>query len=229
MITDKDIPGLRKLWQQAFGDSDALLDKFFSVGFSTDRCNCIREGAEIVAALYWFDCTWKGKKVAYIYAVATKKAHRGKGLCRRLMEDTHRQLKALGYCGAALVPAEKSLFEMYEKFGYRPFCTVETKTQAVSALPPATAISPAEYGALRVAFVGDNALLQDRAALDFLAGYGSFYKGENLLFCGYREGENFHLEEAFGLRAPPARKLQAMYLPLDGSEALPDYFAIPLN
>ena len=103
MITKKDIPCLRQLWQQAFGDSDAFLDKFFQVGFSFDRCQCIRHGADIAAALYWFDCTWNSKKVAYIYAVATDKAHRGKGLCRRLLEDTHAHLRAMKTSGEAFM------------------------------------------------------------------------------------------------------------------------------
>ena len=118
---------------------------------------------------------------------------------------------------------------MYEKFGYRNFCTVEAQTVAASALPPATALAPAEYMALRQAFLGENALLQEKPALDFLATYGGFYKTETGLFCGYREADTFHFEEALGIPLPSAQPLQAMYLPLDGSEDLPDYFAIPLN
>jgi predicted acetyltransferase len=110
---NKDIPGLRRLWQQAFGDTDSLLDKFFRVGFGFDRCLCIRDGAQIVAALYWFDCSWGKKKVAYIYAVATDEGYRGQGLCRRLMDDAHRQLREQGYCGAALVPGEEDLIRLY--------------------------------------------------------------------------------------------------------------------
>lgn len=230
MITKKDIPGLRRLWQQAFGDSDALLDNFYRVGFSFDRCRCIREGEEIVAALYWFDCRWKGKKVAYIYAVATDEAHRGKGLCRQLMADTHRQLQEQGYSGAVLVPANERLVSLYAKFGYRCFCAVKEMSTAGKNIPAATEITPAEYAGLRKSFLGENAVFQDVTVFDYLATYGEFYKTPGGICCGYWEEDSFHLEELLGENIPyQAAVLQAMYLPLDGDPQLPEYFAIPLN
>ena len=114
----RDLPGLRQLWQEAFGDGDAFLDAFFQTGFAPSRCRCLYFSGDLAAALYWFDCTWENKKVAYLYAVATKKAYRGRGLCTALMEDTHRHLQDLGYHGAALVPGNEKLFTLYEKMGY---------------------------------------------------------------------------------------------------------------
>ena len=107
--TSKEIPALRQLWKQAFGDTDAFLDSFFAHGFAFDRCRCVRIDGVLVAALYWFDCRWQGKKVAYLYAVATDMAFRGKRLCRMLMEDTHSHLQEAGYAGAALVPGSREL------------------------------------------------------------------------------------------------------------------------
>ena len=83
----RHIPELRSLWKTAFGDEDAFLDAFFSTAYSPDRCRCIIEDDGIQAALYWFDASCAGHKFAYLYAVATDPAHRGKGLCRKLMED----------------------------------------------------------------------------------------------------------------------------------------------
>ena len=185
MIIKEDIPALRRLWQEAFADTDELLDKFFSVGFSFDRCNCVRKGGEIAAALYWFDCRWGDKKVAYIYAVATQKALQGQGLCRALMEDTHRLLAASGYSGAVLVPGNEGLATLYAKFGYRNFCPVAQIRVRTEKILAAEAISPAEYAALRQRYLGKNAVLQDMSALNFLATYGGFYKGENSIFCGF--------------------------------------------
>lgn len=230
MITKKDIPGLRQLWQQAFGDSDALLDKFFSLGFSPNRCNCVRSDDKIVAALYWFDCSWQDKKVAYIYAVATHEAYRGRGLCRSLMEDTHETLREQGYGGAVLVPADEGLVSLYAKFGYRSFCSVEKAAAPMENMPAAAKISPAEYAQLRSSFLGENAIFQDGTALDFLATYGAFYKTPGGIYCGYREGNNFCFEEILGESFPSqGPSLQAMYLSLDGDPQIPDYFAIPLN
>lgn len=229
MITNADIPGLRRLWQEAFGDTDSFLDKFFAVGFSFDRCNCIRQGDKVVAALYWFDCRWGSKKVAYIYAVATDKALRGQGLCRSLMEDTHRQLAAQGYSGAALVPGSEELTSLYAKFGYRGFCPVVKLSVAAEKLPAVKEISPAEYWGSRQKILGENALLQEITALDFLATYGSFYQGESGIFCGYFEGDTFYFEEILEASSQKCSSVQAMYLSLEGDENLPGYFAIALN
>lgn len=223
-----DIPGLRQLWQQAFGDTDDLLDKFFRVGFSFDRSLCISADGDVAAALYWFDCAWGSKKVAYIYAVATAASHRGKGLCRRLMEETHRHLAECGYAGAVLVPGDPSLTGMYEKFGYRCFCPVQKATSA--EILNAETISPEEYGGLRQACLGERAVLHSITALKFLDTYGNFYKTENGAFCGYWENESFHFEEILG-HLPPQQEVfsEAMYLSLDNTASLPEYFAIPLN
>ena len=59
----EDIPRLRQLWQQAFGDTDAFLDGFFNTGFSPDRCRCLQADGVLAAALYWFDCDFRGESL----------------------------------------------------------------------------------------------------------------------------------------------------------------------
>ena len=86
------IPALRQLWQEAFGDSNAFLDGFFDTAFSPDRCLCVFE-EDLAAAVYWFDCRFAGRKIAYLYALATKKSHRGRGIARALAEETVYQLQ----------------------------------------------------------------------------------------------------------------------------------------
>ena len=109
------LPQLRALWKEAFGDTDAYLDSFFTLGFSPERCRCMTEDGQVSAALYWFDCSCQGARLAYLYAVATAENRRGVGLCRLLMDNTHAHLKKAGYAGAILVPASASLRQMYEK------------------------------------------------------------------------------------------------------------------
>ena len=55
------IPQLRVLWQAAFGDTDAFLDIFFHRAFAPERSRCITQDGRVVAALYWFDCSWGTK------------------------------------------------------------------------------------------------------------------------------------------------------------------------
>ena len=163
------IPALKALWQEAFGDTDDYLELFFSTAFSPARCRCVTENEDTAAVLYWFDCEAEGKPLAYLFAVATKKAHRGKGLCRELMADTHRHLKELGYAGAILVPAEESLFSFYGAMGYRNFGGVSRFTcppggQAATLRP----VSPEEYYTLRQTRLPSGAVSQDLLTIRFL-------------------------------------------------------------
>ena len=87
---------LRSLWKVVFGDTDAFLDHFFSIAYSPERCSYYEQDGEAICALYWFDCAYEGGKLAYIYAVATHPEHRGKGICRRLMEGAHEAIRGQG-------------------------------------------------------------------------------------------------------------------------------------
>lgn len=245
--TNAQIPALRQLWKQAFGDSDSFLDGFFATGFSFDRCRCLHLDGKLAAALYWFDCRWQGKKVAYIYAVATDISFRGKGLCRALLEDTHRQLQATGYAGATLVPGSKELFALYEKLGYRSFCPMDTVTVAAGETAvEVTSLSPDNYYLRRQCRLGSNALLQSRTVTDFFETYGSFYRCGDEVFAVSREADTLYFQEYLGDPAKlpgivaalgaskgivrlPGGEDSAMYLPLDHDPALPDYLGMPLN
>ena len=77
-----DIPALCALWKDAFGDTDDFLKDFFSTAFSPKRALCAREDGRIVGMLYWFDCIYEKKRIAYLYAIATHKDFRKRGICR---------------------------------------------------------------------------------------------------------------------------------------------------
>ena len=77
---------LRELWKEAFGDSDDFLDSFFGAAFSPERCRCAEEEGKLLGALYWFDVQVRQQKYAYLYAIATAKDSRGKGVCHALTE-----------------------------------------------------------------------------------------------------------------------------------------------
>lgn len=238
---------LRRLWKQAFGDPDAFLDGFFSAGFSPKRCATIEKDGHLAAMLFWFDCTWEDRKVAYLYAVATDKDYRNQGLCRALMEHSHRHLQSLGYAGALLVPGSRALFSLYEKLGYVPFCNAQTVTVQAGTSPAVFAhLAPAEYGKKRAPLLPEGSVVQDGETLEFLSTFCGLYESEDCLFSGGSEGNTFFFQEFLGntrrlphiLRALGAEKgvLRipgdtpfAMYHPLDGTKALPSYFDIPLN
>ena len=178
---------LKSLWKTVFGDSDAFIDSFFRIAYSPDRCRYIEEDGNAVCALYWFDCSFEGGKLAYIYAVATHPQHRGKGLASRLMLQTHDHLKQLGYAGAVLKPAN-GLFPFYERLGYVTSGFIR-RFDALSNTEHARIqeVSAAEYGRLRRTFLPKNSIIQEDITLEFLLTFARFYASQDALFCISRE------------------------------------------
>ena len=246
--TSAQIPALRKLWKQAFGDTDAFLDDFFRLAFSPDRCRCIMEEGRLAAMLYWFDCRCAGQKVAYLYAVATDKAFQNRGLCRALMTDTQRQLQQAGYHSAMLVPGSRELFRFYEKLGYRTATHVREFTCAPGADPISLRkISPQEYALLGRQLLPAAGVIQEGAALALLEAQGGFFAGDGFLLAGtLTEGKLLWGEllgsadaapgilSALGaaegrFRMPGSETAFAMHLSLSPDAIVPTYFGLALD
>ena len=238
---------LRALWQEAFGDSAETLDNFAATGFSPNRYHAIYERNTPVSALYWFDCQLDGEKLAYIYAVATLKSHRGQGLAPRLLAETHEILKKQGYAGAILVP-NSPLFPFYEKIGYK---TVTQKNrfvcQAAGEPTPLREIDIDEYAKLRRTFLPPAGVIQEGAALDWLHTYAKFYAGSDFIFSATGEADTLSVQEFLGNTAhapgiltalgsangifhtPGAGQDFAMYLPFTPNCPVPAYFGLALD
>lgn len=242
------IPSLRKLWQQAFGDSEEFLDIFFETAYSPERCRCVTLDGQVAAALYWFDCHLEDKRYAYLYAVATDPAHRNKGLCSVLLQDTHRHLFELGYAGAVLVPGEVSLFRFYEKAGYRIFGSVDEFTCKSSKNPVALhAIDLNAYASLRKNLLPAGGLLQEEETLAFLNCFSKFYAGSGFLLAATSENHVLTVHEYLGdpalapaivsalgadsgrFRCPGSQKSFAMFLPLVSDAPVPKYLGLALD
>ena len=243
------IPSLRSLWKEAFGDSDTFLDIFFKTAFLPERCRCILDGDTVVATLYWFDCTYEEKKIAYIYAVATAKSHRGQGLCQKLMQDTHSHLSSLGYEGSLLVPGNAKLFEMYEKMGYKTSSNIrEFQCKASLEELLLCPISASEYARLRKLLLPRGSVLQENENLDFLQTQVQFYMGLGFLLAAYGENDTLHGIELLGditiapaithtlgykrgtFRTTGNGRPFAMYHPFDNTDLTsPKYFAFAFD
>lgn len=244
----EQIGQLRLLWKEAFGDTDAFLDSFFTIAFACDRCRCVTEDARVTAALYWFDCSCGGKKMAYLYAVATAKDRRGRGLCRALLEDTHAHLKKKGYAGTVLVPADDALRQMYGRMGYLPATTVaEFTCLAAEQEVPVRLLDKSEYLRLRRERLPAGAVGQEGPLADLLADQCGLFGGGDFLLAAWTEDGVLHAEEFLGdraavpgivkalgakrgvFRAPGGDKPFAMYRPLGEACPKPGYFGIALG
>lgn len=242
------IPHLRDLWKEAFGDEDAFLDAFFYTAFSPGRCRCAMENGCVTAVLYWFEVTCSDQRFAYLYAVATAKSHRGRGLFSALLADTKQLLTEQGFDGILLVPEDEGLAGMYEKFG---FCGCTTAREVLAAAGTQKAllreIGAEEFARLRRMLLPPGSVLQEGADLDFLAAQCHFWAGEDWLAVGQVYDSKLICMEFLGdsaavpgllraldvaqgrFRMPGGEKVFAYLLPLHGSCVRPCYFGLALD
>ncbi len=190
---------LMALWQEAFGDSEEFVDGFFCTGFAPARCRCVTENGNVVGALYWFDSTYAGQRFAYVYAVAVKKTHRGKGICTALMEDTHAHLALRGYDGVLLMPQNQELRSMYDKLGYAECTKLDRFTcEAGAEAVQLRRIDRDEYAALRRNFLPADGALQEGENIAYLEMMAFFYAGEDFLLAAHKNGKNLYCPELLG-------------------------------
>ena len=171
----EDIPALRRLWAEAFGDPDAFLDRFFALGFAPERSLAAFSSGELEGMLYWFDCCCRGERLAYLYAVAVAERRRGRGLCRELMSRAHEILRSAGYAGALLVPGDEGLRRMYRKLGYRDFGSLLRQNVRADRPLPLERLTAGEYARRRAPLLPDGAAVPEEAGLAFQSARGGLY------------------------------------------------------
>ena len=239
----EQIPQLLQLWKEVFGEYDGFWELFLETGFLTDHCRCITEQGQVLAGLYWFDCSCGDDKIAYIYAVVTAPGHRGKGLCRKLLEDVHAILQDRGYASAMLVPADQGLRIMYQKMGYQD-CTAisEISCTAGKTALEVRRICPEEFACLRRILLPQNGVLQEGITLAFLAAQAELFAGKDFLLAAWRESDTLHGLELLGntsvapeilrslgcthgvFQIPGSEKKHAMFHKIKDDARIPSYF-----
>lgn len=208
----KDIPKLRILWKQVFGDSDSFLDIFFDTAFSEKRCLFIPdEYGNPVSALYILDCIYGNVKAAYIYAVATDEKMRGRGLGALLMKDAEKYLRDLGYDAVLLVPASAGFRVYYEKIGYSTVTFVDV-IEVSSAKKPTELIiiDKDEYSVLRRQYLPENAVFHEDASMEFLSRQARLCKGDDFLLAYQIEKDGLFGVELLGNTAKAPDILNAL-------------------
>jgi GNAT superfamily N-acetyltransferase len=242
--TPEQLGALRRLWKEAFGDFDPFLDAFFSTAFDPQRCLAVN-GAD--AACYWLDCTCDGRKIAYLYAVATAKECRGQGLCRALMEKAKQVTASQGYAGILLVPGSENLRQMYAKMGFENATAIHEFTLPAGRPQAPERLTVQQYCALRQALLPARAAVEGPELLAFLATQAAFYRLDATLCVAIREGNRLFMPELLGkaehaaaiaasfgcesvtARAPGSEKKWAMYFPLTENAPTPTHFSLALD
>ena len=170
-----DLSGIFALWGEAFGDSPESVSCFFE-SFPDCISYVAEEKGEIVSMVHALPQVLSPDiPAAYVYAVATLKRHRGKGLCRDLMAFAEADLKKRNFTCCVLTPGEPELFAFYDQLGYKTAFT-RRRTDFAGGEP----VSAADYLALRERVLTVPHMVYDRNTLEYAQNaYGlTFYRTE---------------------------------------------------
>ncbi|SDN18954.1 GNAT family N-acetyltransferase [Acetanaerobacterium elongatum] len=191
---NSDVPFLKALWREAFGDDDSFINFFYEHRFSESNTLIWAENEIPVAMLTLLPAQMKmGKKfypVRYVYGVATKLEYRGRGISSELIcyinEQANKSHEML-----VLVPAQESLFEFYKKFGYQKCFYLKDYSFPVQENLPVSyevrPISPDEYKAIRDSrFQDDGYIIWDEKALAYIIEENTFWNGYTVMIEHHR-------------------------------------------
>lgn len=116
-----DRKALEDLWQSVFLEDSEITEYFFENIFGDTITPVIRVDGEIASALFLLDCTIGEYKGKCVYCAMTNYSHRGNGYMKTLLQYSYDFCRDNGFDFLFLVPAEKRLFDYYEKCGFRNF------------------------------------------------------------------------------------------------------------
>lgn len=121
MTLENKVNQLSFLWQSIFDEDKAVTKLFFENVYGICENPIIENNGEILSSAFLIPCEIGKYKGFYVYCALTHSEHRGKGLMAKVLSyaDEIRQKSDCDFL--LLVPAEKSLFDYYGKFGFVPF------------------------------------------------------------------------------------------------------------
>lgn len=113
------IPELVELWMEAFGDDREYAEFYFANRFSEETLLVYLNDGRPVSMISMLPAYLRvqGKRLSirYIYAVATRKTHRGRGYAAELLKEGYRLLGV----PFVLEPATEQLISYYCRLGFR--------------------------------------------------------------------------------------------------------------
>lgn len=142
-----DLPAISSIWQEAFpSDSFAEITAFLErVELSQECLLAVEEGIPVSmvfllpARLTVKNCSYP---LQYIYAAATRKTCRGRGIFAELLKHAWDAAIARGQAGSFLRPAQPSLFDYYARLDYAPFFYSRTVCGAAVADAEEVTVTP---------------------------------------------------------------------------------------
>ena len=124
-----NIKDLKILFKDSFHVSSLEIDYFFKNIFKLENCPVCLVDGNLVAALHMIDTyilkNSKKYPVYYLYAAATFLKYRGNGYMRGLINYANDLAFKRGQLYSVLLPGNSSLYNFYEKLGYRKFFKIK--------------------------------------------------------------------------------------------------------
>lgn len=212
--TAADIPHMKRMWIDVFGDDAALVDRFFELLPSMGTALCAVCEHELQGAAYLLNSElWENakfsKKLVYVYAVAVEPEARGFGIGSKLVRACRRFCWENNFDICCTLPAEDSLYGWYHKiagFSTASCCKYE-EINAGEELSGITELYADEYGFKR------SELLRGKNYVNYYYGWllyaealaktfgGGFFAYKGSVAYGYVEDGVLLIKEA--INDPP--------------------------
>lgn len=140
-------PQLSALWQECFGDPEAVPACFLEHLFSPRDCLVDTEDGQLASAVYLIPAgvlvSGKKEQAHYIFAAATSPRYRSRGLMSALLARAAEVGEGRGDRWSAVLPADDGLYRFYASAGYSDFFTARIADVPAECLGSAAA--PADF------------------------------------------------------------------------------------
>ena len=109
---------MRQIWHDVFGDEISEIDSFL-IRHNDAMPFIHKEEGDVVSMLFVVPLEMWGKRVAYIYAVATKPEYRGRGIASKLLREALQMVERSGdFDLVALIPSSTESKRLYLRLGF---------------------------------------------------------------------------------------------------------------
>lgn len=187
------IPQLKKIWSECFGDSDEYIDLFFEKRFKTTQTITATVGDKTVGAVYLLPVTVNEygllKKGWYGYAIGVLEKYRKNGIYAAIHAKICEYIKTHNQF-YILCPANHKLYEYYCGLGFSDYAYLSE----ITLFPNGSntdftihGISPTEYMRERNLYFNEDGIIYwDENAIEYALCENDFCGG----FCAYLQEKN---------------------------------------
>lgn len=204
-----DLPWLKSLWYDAFGDEPGLVNAFFELLPSMGTGIVAEFYGELFGAAYVLNAELyipnePPKKLAYIYGVAVDKQFQGQGIGTQLVRSCIRHARDQGADICCTLPAEPSLYDWYAKscsLVTASYCTLDEVFPSARDIEIQELYAD-EYSYRRIDLLAGRpyvSLYYDWLRFQeviFKTYGGGFYAYRGGIACGYLDGDTLLIKEA---------------------------------